>query len=110
MAGCEVVIVGGGFAGVVAARELSRAGREVVLLEGRDRLGGRTWSKADALPGRTLELGGAWVHWFQLPGLQAPEGRVVFAGSELANGWGGFIDGAIESGLRAARQAGAVLG
>jgi monoamine oxidase len=35
---------------------------------------------------------------------------VFFAGSETANGWNGFIDGAIESSLRAAREAKAVLG
>jgi monoamine oxidase len=32
--------------------------------------------------------------------MRRPEGRVVLAGSDLANGWAGFIDGAIESGLR----------
>jgi len=36
--------------------------------------------------------------------LQRPEGNVHFAGSDIANGWRGFIDGAIESGLRAAHQ------
>jgi pseudooxynicotine oxidase len=65
MADCDALVVGAGFAGVVAARELSRAGQRVILLEGRDRLGGRTWTKTDALPGRALELGGTWVHWFQ---------------------------------------------
>jgi monoamine oxidase len=30
---------------------------------------------------------------------------VVFSGSEVANGWSGFMDGAIESGMTAARQA-----
>ncbi len=38
-----------------------------------------------------------------LPELQRSEGRVHLAGSDFANGWGGFIDGAIESGLTAAR-------
>jgi monoamine oxidase len=33
--------------------------------------------------------------------LRRPEGRVLLAGSDLANGWAGFIDGAIESGLEA---------
>jgi hypothetical protein len=45
-----------------------------------------------------------------LRGLQAAEGRVFFAGSETANGWNGFIDGAIESGFRAAREAQQTLG
>ena len=59
----DVVIVGGGFAGVTAARECALRGRDVVLLEARDRLGGRTWS-AD-WDGHAIELGGAWVHWHQ---------------------------------------------
>jgi monoamine oxidase len=41
--------------------------------------------------------------------LQRPEGRIFFAGSDIANGWRGFIDGAIESGARAALQAHAAL-
>jgi monoamine oxidase len=41
--------------------------------------------------------------------LQRPEGRVVLAGSDYANGWAGFIDGAIESGLRAGRDVHALL-
>jgi monoamine oxidase len=44
-----------------------------------------------------------------LRALQQPEGRVVLAGSETSNGWCGFIDGAIESGLRAARQVAELL-
>lgn len=34
--------------------------------------------------------------------LQRPEGRLILAGSDYANGWYGFIDGAIESGITAA--------
>jgi monoamine oxidase len=51
--------------------------------------------------------GGTWaIHrpgWFtnHHAEMQRPEGRIVLAGSDLANGWSGFIDGAIESGLRA---------
>jgi monoamine oxidase len=59
----DVVVVGGGFAGVTAARELQHAGKNTVLVEARDRLGGRTWTAAFA--GREVELGGTWVHWFQ---------------------------------------------
>jgi monoamine oxidase len=38
-----------------------------------------------------------------LPMLQQPHGRVRLAGSDIADGWGGFIDGAIDSGMKAAR-------
>jgi monoamine oxidase len=44
-----------------------------------------------------------------LPELQRPEGRLVFAGTELASGWNGFLDGAIESGVRAAHQAKSIV-
>jgi pseudooxynicotine oxidase len=59
----DVIVVGGGFAGVTAARESALRGCDVLLLEARDRLGGRTWSKQWA--GTRIELGGAWVHWHQ---------------------------------------------
>jgi monoamine oxidase len=59
----DVIVVGGGFAGLTAARELRMAGRRVLILEGRDRLGGRTWTSDFA--GTDVELGGAHVHWFQ---------------------------------------------
>jgi monoamine oxidase len=59
----DVIVVGGGFAGVTAAREIALRGRSVLLLEARDRLGGRTWSADwDGVP---VEYGGAWVHWHQ---------------------------------------------
>ena len=38
------------------------------------------------------------------------DGRVLLAGSDLADGWAGFIDGAIESGLRAGRRAAELSG
>lgn len=73
MAGChskyrelmayDVVVVGAGFAGLTAARELSRRGHAVLQLEARDRIGGRTWT--DHRLGRELEMGGTWVHWLQ---------------------------------------------
>ncbi|WP_138419557.1 flavin monoamine oxidase family protein [Aquibacillus sediminis] len=59
----DVIIIGGGFTGVTAARELNQKGYKTVILEARDRLGGRTWF--DHRMGRNLEMGGTWVHWFQ---------------------------------------------
>src|ERR1700753_1383400 len=62
-ADADVVVIGAGCAGLVAARELGRAGLGVLVLEARDRVGGRTWT--DFRLGHDLELGGTWVHWVQ---------------------------------------------
>ena len=59
----DVIVIGGGFAGVTAARECALRGRRTLLLEARDRLGGRTWSSE--WNGFPIEYGGAWVHWHQ---------------------------------------------
>ncbi|HEY8285443.1 MAG TPA: FAD-dependent oxidoreductase, partial [Chloroflexota bacterium] len=57
----DVIVVGGGFAGVTAARDLGVAGRSVLLLEARDRLGGRTWRRRFADTDHLLEFGGQWI-------------------------------------------------
>ncbi len=57
---CDVVIVGAGMSGLTAARVLSDAGRSVIILEARDRVGGRTLSKA-LLNGFVVDMGGQWV-------------------------------------------------
>ena len=41
--------------------------------------------------------------------MRRPEGRILLAGSDLANGWSGFIDGAIESGLETGAHAAALV-
>lgn len=55
----DVVVVGAGFAGLSAARELSRLGRDVVVLEGRDRVGGRSYT--GSLAGVPVDLGATFV-------------------------------------------------
>src|SRR5690606_10510204 len=59
----HVVVVGGGFCGVTAARELGVLGFDVTLLEARNRLGGRTFTAE--FGGEMVDMGGAWVHWLQ---------------------------------------------
>jgi len=59
----DAVIIGAGFAGLIAARELGRAGLDVLVLEARERVGGRVWTERRM--GHDLELGGTWVHWIQ---------------------------------------------
>jgi hypothetical protein len=57
----DVIVLGAGLAGLVAARELERRGFSVRVLEARDRIGGRAWLERDALCGADLEMGAAWV-------------------------------------------------
>ena len=59
----DVVIIGGGFAGVTAARDLQKRGLSTIVLEARDRLGGRTFY--EERNGFHVELGGTWIHWTQ---------------------------------------------
>ena len=56
----RVIVIGAGFAGLRAARDLAEAGVEVTLLEARDRVGGRTWTRPFAGDGPPVEIGGSW--------------------------------------------------
>ncbi|MGW8816098.1 flavin monoamine oxidase family protein [Gordonia terrae] len=57
----DVIIVGGGLAGLVAARELRMLDKRVLLLEAKEHLGGRAWT-AD-WDGSPIEMGAMNVHW-----------------------------------------------
>jgi monoamine oxidase len=59
----RAAVIGAGFAGLVAADELQRAGADVVALEARDRVGGRVWSR-QLDNGAVVEMGAE----FLLPG------------------------------------------
>lgn len=55
----DVIIIGAGFAGITAARTLRQQGVRAIVLEARDRIGGRTWTSTFA--GEQVELGGQWI-------------------------------------------------
>eukprot|EP00121_Abeoforma_whisleri_P008915 Awhi_evm1s8186 len=55
-----VIVVGAGLSGSSAARDLQDRGCDVIVLEGRDRVGGRTHTKHDW--GFPIDIGGAYIH------------------------------------------------
>ena len=57
----KILIVGAGMAGISAARNLIDAGHDAIVLEGRDRIGGRMWTsrKWENTP---VDLGASWIH------------------------------------------------
>ncbi len=56
----DVAVLGAGMAGLAAARMLADAGKRVVVVEARDRIGGRIWT--DTSLGAPVDLGAAWIH------------------------------------------------
>ena len=56
----EVCVVGAGYAGLTAARRLTQAGVAAVVLEARDRVGGRVWTR-QLEDGTALDMGGTWL-------------------------------------------------
>jgi monoamine oxidase len=59
-AGERVIVIGAGIAGISAAVDLQAAGLDVVVLEARNRIGGRIWT--DNRWGFPLDLGASWIH------------------------------------------------
>ncbi|SEH13876.1 Monoamine oxidase [Sphingopyxis sp. YR583] len=85
----DAIVVGAGFAGLTAARELKQHGYKTLVLEARDRVGGRTYTAE--FNGKPHDLGGTWVHWFQ-PHVWAEISRY---GVEIEESPGNFADDVI---------------
>jgi monoamine oxidase len=73
----DVVVIGAGAAGLLAARELGRKGHRVVVLEARERVGGRIFTHADRRVPLPIELGAEFIHG------EAPETRRLLRESSL---------------------------
>ena len=56
----DAIVVGAGVAGLAAARRLASAGQRVIVLEARDRIGGRVWTSE--VLGPPIDLGASWIH------------------------------------------------
>jgi len=58
----DVIVIGAGAAGLAAAARLSEAGHAVLLLEARDRIGGRIYTRQEPAAGAPIELGAEFIH------------------------------------------------
>lgn len=56
----DCCVIGAGFAGLAAARRLADAGQSVVVIEARDRVGGRVWTHP-FFDGMRIDVGGTWI-------------------------------------------------
>jgi len=63
----DILIIGAGAAGLAAAAELADSGRRVLLLEARDRIGGRIWTQHVPDLAVPIEYGAEFIHGHALP-------------------------------------------
>src|SRR5690242_15699889 len=106
----DVVVIGAGAAGLAATARLTGAGRSVLLLDARDRIGGRVWTRHE--PGLTVpvELGAEFIHgeahatrqWIQRAGRGSHE--TLESHFRLINGKLSDQDGYFEDVQRAFRR------
>ena len=91
----DAVVIGAGFAGLVAARDLIEAGRTVAVLEARDRPGGRTYSTTFPGTDVVIDLGAEWFdparHHFLAAEVTRYGAKFVEADKGGASRW--FLDG-----------------
>lgn len=103
----DVVVIGAGAAGIAAAKQLQAAGRSVIVLEARGRLGGRTFT--DSALGPSYDAGAMFIHWAERnPWTEIARELGVPTPNES---WGGgfqlFVDGKPMAASDRARRRGA---
>ncbi len=84
----ETVIVGAGTAGIAAARALRARGAQFVVLEARDRVGGRAYTDTSRF-GFAVDLGAQWLHSADVNPLAALARKAGFDVRETPEDWGG---------------------
>ncbi len=111
--GTDVVVLGAGAAGLAAARALGRAGAACIVLEARDRVGGRIYPRDDAALPLPVELGAEFVHGMPAVSfallreagrvaLDVGEGSFAYEAGALRAGRDPF--GIVEGAMRRARE------
>jgi monoamine oxidase len=62
MSHCDIAVIGAGAAGLAAGLTLQDKGMSFIVLEARDRIGGRAWTDTECFPGIAFDRGGHWLH------------------------------------------------
>src|SRR5215813_1619871 len=96
----DVVVVGAGAAGLAAAHRLRQRGVDALVLEARDRLGGRAHT-VTTMTGHAVDLGCGWLHSADRNPWVAIARSLGFGVDETLPGWGGRL---IRMGYSAADQ------
>lgn len=91
----DIIVIGAGAAGLAAAAGLAGSGRSVLLLEARDRIGGRIWTRLEPELAAPMELGAEFIHG------DSPETSELLreGGStalDISGGYWSFIDGRLQ--------------